>query len=525
MNKKANTLDQYNSVISIHNKKRAVYNQDFDIENFPVIIYPDNQFITVWQNIYKRIWNRIQFGNKNNNFSEYYYDEAKDDCMYQWDTCFAEIFLMFGNNILPSMASIDNFYKIQNEKGFIPRLLKRIDGQPTGEFRRNNPLINPPLFSYVEYKYYELTGNTSRLYKIHKNLDDYFEWIEENLSLEKFNGLYYNTLLGSGMDTLPRHNLNKNCVWIDMSAQQALSALTLSKIHKAISNNEKSEYYNNKYNTIKNAINTYCWSEEDEFYYDVLENGTYYNKQTAAALWTIIAEIPDENQINSLVKHLMNPKKFFRKNVIPTLPADDNDYTATGWYWKSGVWSNINYIVIEGLQKYNKKYEAYQLTKKNIINIIDVFFNFKPDPDKISPNENSHKKNSFWEAYAPDFAQPALRWDNNYYCRPNFVLWTALTIINLFVENILGFNFFGINKTISLKITEIDNNYRGIIDFIFLDKPMSIKYKLLNNKLIINYKVFDDVLLNINYLDRVFQLKLNPNSDENTNTNTIELEV
>lgn len=509
INPRINTLDQNNSTIIVDTNGLTCFNLPFNKKIIPGIIYPDKNIVSIYEELYKLIYLKIRYGNYKNNFSKLYFDEAKDDCIYQWDSCFAELLLMFGNNLFPAMKTIDNFYKSQNKNGYIPRLLKTIDGQPTGEFKKHVPLINPPIFSYIEWKYAYLTGNISRLKHVFDKLEKYFKWIEENLICELNPDLYYNTLLGSGMDNSPRNQLNKKCGWIDMSSQQALSALSLYKISKLLNYKDKENYFFNRYMKIKNAINNFCWDEQTNYYYDIKEDKTLLLKKTAAGFWPLIASIPSSEKVDKIIPHFLNPDEFYRKNVVPTLSADEEEFSSSGWYWKGGVWSHLNYILFEGLKNYNLTYLPYILSKRNLNNILDVYYNFNPEQDKISPTEKLYSKNAFYESYSPDFTKPSTRWDNKYYCTPNFVIWTSLSLVNMFIENILGFNFNGLNNVINLKIIEADCNYRGIDNFVFKNSPIKVIYKIVKNKkIVLEYSCNKDIKLNILYKDKIYCLDL-----------------
>lgn len=504
-NYRLNIIDQNNSILLVEETGVNDFNLPYNKNIFPQLIYPDEKIVNVYDDMIKQIFTKIRYGNNKNNFSKLYFDEAKDDCIYQWDSIFNELFLMYGNGILPVLETIDIFYKKQSKDGYIPRLLKTIDGQTPTEFRRTAPLINPPIFSFIEWEYIYFTGDTERIKNNFEKLVNYFQWIETNLVSEQNPNLYYNTLLGSGMDNSPRNSLNKKSCWIDMSSQQALSALLLAKISKLLNNQEKENYFLKRYNEIKNCINNLCWNNEKNFYFDIKEDSTHLIKKTCAGFWTLIAQIPSAETVEKIVSHFYNPDEFFRKNVVPTLSADEGEFFKEGWYWRGGVWSQINYILFEGLKNYNYFYLPYILTKRNLKNIVDVYYNFEAEQEKMSPTERDHYKNTFWEAYAPDYEKPATRWDNIYYCKPNFVGWTALTIINMFIKNILGFDFNGLDNTLRLRIFEIDESFRGLNNFNFKNRPMKILYKLENKKIIINYNYDGEFNLELFYKDKYFK--------------------
>lgn len=48
-------------------------------------------------------------------------DEAFSDNLFQWDTIFMMMFARYGHDCFPAIQSLDNFYALQRESGYIGR--------------------------------------------------------------------------------------------------------------------------------------------------------------------------------------------------------------------------------------------------------------------------------------------------------------------------------------------------------------------------------------------------------------------
>ena len=127
--------------------------------------------------IYWAAWNILyhkrSFGTAENGFVAEYLDEGFNELIYQWDTCFMALFAMYGGDNFPAMASLDNFYMKQRADGWISRVYKESDGLPVEKPSVEEPMINPPLFAWVEWKYYLISGDSSRFSRILPILDNY----------------------------------------------------------------------------------------------------------------------------------------------------------------------------------------------------------------------------------------------------------------------------------------------------------------------------------------------------------------
>jgi hypothetical protein len=145
-----------------------------------------------------------------------------------------------------------------------------------------------------------------------------------------------------------------------------------------------------------------------------------------------------------MITHLQNPNEFWRQHLIPTLAANQLEYDSLGHYWLGGVWSPTDYMVIQGLKKYNQNVLADSIAINHLQNVVDIYFNFTPDPEKIAYEERYEDDyKTIWECYSPEFKGPSTRWDNTFYSRQDFVGWTGLAPISILIENVLGFEIVG----------------------------------------------------------------------------------
>jgi glycogen debranching enzyme len=185
-------------------------------------------------------------------------------------------------------------------------------------------------------------------------------------------------------------------------------------------------------------INSYLWNEEKGYYFDLSSSGIRMGTKTAAAFWTMAAEVATFPQARLLAQHLQNPAEFYRKHLFPSLSADHPAFDPKGLYWNGGVWAPLNYMIIKGLDMYPLQELAMLASVNHLQNLHDVYQNYTPDSAQIAPSERDGHYQTLWESYAPDLPRPATRWDGNYLVRQDFVGWSGLGPIALLLENIIG---------------------------------------------------------------------------------------
>jgi len=365
-------------------------------------------------------------------------------------------YAIYGLDVFPAMATLDNFYNHQRgSDGYICRCYNESTGLATGE---ND--INPPLFAWMEWRYYKLTGDASRLNTVLPVLDSYYTWVQNNSRSANGGGLYYITDLGSGMDNSPRESYVHQGAWIDISSQQALSALYITRLAAVAGDAALQTKYQTEYDNIKALINSYLWNDSYNMYYDKKEDGNWHIRNTIASFWPMIAEVADSSKAAVLISdHLKNPAEFYRPHLFPTLAANDPLYDGSGHYWRGGVWAPTDFAVIKGIALHDKAF-AFEAATNHIGNMSRVYHDFDPSsyqysmPSLSEPNipRNGDGFKQIWEAYSPETAAPATRWDANLLVRQKFCGWSGVGPVALLIENVIGLDINGADNSVSWDI-------------------------------------------------------------------------
>lgn len=375
-----------------------------------------------------------------------YLDEAFSENIFQWDTIFMMMFARYAHPVFPAIQSLDNFYALQYESGFIGREFREKDSRiihfdfDGGLFSPKGwkNAINPPLFAWAEVESFKLTGDKSRFEAIYPVLAKYAEWLDRDgdpeaedwqnqgrKSVNTVHELYWNTPLGSGMDNTPRP-AKKGSGWVEMSSQMVIMYNNLAIIAREIGLSTESENFLGRANEIGERINKWCWNENDDFYYDVLADGTQFRKKTVGGFWPLLAKVASQKQAAGLVKHLENEDEFNTLIPFATLSADEPEFDSLGGYWLGSVWAPTNVMVIKGLENYGYNEFAASKTEKYLAGMYQVFLD----------------SNTVYENYAPTRYLPGNQ------SRPDFVGWTGCGPIQLLIENVMGIRADAVNNKV-----------------------------------------------------------------------------
>lgn len=132
------------------------------------------------------------------------------------------------------------------------------------------------------------------------------------------------------------------------------------------------------------------WSEADDTYCDVSVNDDDENIHACfkgyISLFPFLTKLTpasDTEKLNHIVTLLSDPEELWSPYGIRSLSKSDELYRSGENYWRSPIWVNINYLVLESLQHYqdaSKQYmskelkskiaETYQQLRLNLVNNI-----------------------------------------------------------------------------------------------------------------------------------------------------------
>lgn len=178
----------------------------------------------------------------------------------------------------------------------------------------------------------------------------------------------------SGQDDLPNWDdapfseetgtLMMNCV--DLNSLYALDAWCLAEIASILGRPLDIERYRGQYERTKSLMNAQLWNEREGFYFDRYWDGRASVHKAASAFLPLLAGIPDEPQAQRMLKHLLDPKKFWGDHVLPSISRDDPAFKSDKQQiYRGAIAPPTNYLVYQGLKAYGFDAVASELARKS----------------------------------------------------------------------------------------------------------------------------------------------------------------
>jgi neutral trehalase len=406
--------------------------------DFPKVHFYDQDFV----DIYDRTWNWMQdyFLDPKTGETDQdgYFLYPEEMILDQFDSIFSSFFLVYSNRNYPAGRNLEFFYEHQEPDGAIRWRYDPKTGEPI--FTEDNPLgVGLPLFAWAEFNLFHKSANKRRIKEVLPVLVRYMAWIDENF--KQPNGLYSVPVASSGMHNSPREGVTYP---VDFNAAMAINALYMSSLGDLLNDKDESFVYKRMYFSLKTRVNGLMWDEETKFYHDLDEAEQRLPHKTIAGFWPLLAEIPNEEKAEMLISHLSNPATFGTEHPFPTLSADHPDFSPEGNGFHGSVYPPFNFMVIKGLEKYQR----YELARESAIRHLYYVL------DGVSPGnieENIEAKNDVWDCYKPCGEGPASM------ARHCFMSYVGLSTIAMMIENVVGIVISLPRKTVDWIIPNMES--------------------------------------------------------------------
>jgi hypothetical protein len=250
----------------------------------------------------------------------------------------------------------------------------------------------------------------------------------------------------SGMDDAPRtprvYEAGRHYDWVDLSSQMALSFDSLARIHGALGDITRSRHWAARAGELGALINNELWCERTRFYHDRMLPANLVANKTVAGFWPLLAGFCPPDRVAALADHLLNPATFGRPTPVPSLAADDPNYTPEGVYWCGGVWAPTNYMIVSGLRRAGQNDLAHELAARYLGVLARTW-------EQVEPH-------TLWESYAPESDRPGTAAYTAKRVKPDFVGWTGIGPIAMLIEDVIGIDLDAAGGYVSwdLRLTE-----------------------------------------------------------------------
>ncbi|WP_062327096.1 MGH1-like glycoside hydrolase domain-containing protein [Treponema endosymbiont of Eucomonympha sp.] len=418
--------------------------------DFPQIHFYDQDFVDMYNQTWAWLQNCCVDRESGEPSEDGYFLYPESDgrrVIDQFDSIFSTFFLVYSNRNYSASQNLDYFYSKQESSGAIRWKYDLKSGLPICS-AENPEGVGLPLFAWAEFNLYHKGASKRRVKEVMPTLTAYMNWIEA--AFRQPNGLYATPLAATKMFNSPRGSVRYP---VDFNTAVAIDALFLAAIGDVMNDKDVNFRYKRLYFSLKTRINSQMWSNETSFYHDLDADGNRLPHKTIVGFWPLLAEIPYEERAEQLISHLDNPATFGTEHPFPTLSANSIEFSESGNGFCGSVYPVFNFMVIKGLERYQRWDVAREYALRHLYFILDSF-----SPASAQEQEQEQEeKGDLWEAYKPGGVGPSEMPADPLYPRKQAALSVGLSAVTVMIENVVGLVVSLPRKTVEWMIPNMES--------------------------------------------------------------------
>ncbi|MFC4761666.1 MGH1-like glycoside hydrolase domain-containing protein [Dyella koreensis] len=245
----------------------------------------------------------------------------------------------------------------------------------------------PPLAVWAALELYRADGDKAFLADLYDNLVRYHRWWftardHDHNGLAEFgstDGTRIAAAWESGMDNAVRFDTvamlkNGDGAWsmdqesVDLNAYLYREKLDLAAVAAILGKTQDQQRWLAEAAAMKTPIQTRMFDPALGYFFDARlgrdERVRIFGSEGWAPLW---AGVASADQAESVIRVMLDPKKFATVMPFPTLAADDPRFAPIKGYWRGPVWLDQAYFGVEALRRYGHERQADDMARRLVL--------------------------------------------------------------------------------------------------------------------------------------------------------------
>ena len=249
-------------------------------------------------------------------------------------------------------------------------------------------VTKPPLVAWAAWKLYECDQDREFLNEVYEPIVRWNQWWFERNDVDG-NGLCeYQHPYSSGLDDSPMWDDGVPVESPDLNTYLCLQQDALAKIAREIGETRDEELWQQQAEALAARMLRWLWDEETGLFWAKRpKQDARVNVRTPFSLFPLITGRLPDPITRRLVAHLTNEQEFWSRYPLPTVALDDPKYEPLTM-WRGPTWVNVNYLLIEGLQRTGYVDLARELRRRtlDLINLhSDIYEYYQPQTGEVPP--------------------------------------------------------------------------------------------------------------------------------------------
>ncbi len=311
--------------------------------------------------------------------------------VWQWDAYFHALAY---RHIDPTLAKDQLRIVLDHQRadGMIPDAVHDEGTVTRLTFPIEADVTKPPLLAWAAWKIYESDGDREFLDEIYEPIVRWNDWWFEHNDTDG-NGLCeYQHPFSSGLDDSPLWDDGVPVESPDLNTYLCLQQEALSKIARVVGEDRDVEPWMQRADAMAARMLRWMWDEKAGlFWASHPKDGSRVNVLTPFSLFPLMTGRLPADVVARLVAHLTDEREFWCKHPVPTVALNDPKFDPLEM-WRGPTWVNINYLLIEGLQRTGYVDLARELRRRTLDMLsahADIYEYYQPQTGDIPPKAAS----------------------------------------------------------------------------------------------------------------------------------------
>jgi glycogen debranching enzyme len=253
-------------------------------------------------------------------------------------------------------------------------------------------VTKPPLVAWAAWKLYEIDQDVEFLNEVYGPIVRWNDWWFEKNDVDG-NGLCeYQHPFSSGLDDSPLWDEGVPVESPDLNTYLYLQQEVLSKMARVIGDEAEAEKWAQRAEAQAARMVRWMWDEDAGLFWANRPNhGARVKVRTPFSLFPLLTGRLPARVTRRLVEHLTDESEFWSRYPLPTVALNDPKYDPLTM-WRGPTWVNVNYLMIEGLQRTGYIELARELRRRTLDLLClhdDIYEYYHPQTGEVPPKAAS----------------------------------------------------------------------------------------------------------------------------------------
>jgi glycogen debranching enzyme len=280
----------------------------------------------------------------------------------------------------------------QREDGMIPDAIHDEGTVTRLTFPIEADVTKPPLLAWAAWKLYETDGDREFMDEIYEPVVRWNNWWFNQNDTDQ-NGLCeYQHPYSSGLDDSPLWDDGMPVEAPDLNTYLCLQQEALSRMARVIGAEADAALWEQRAQAMAERMLREMWDPQVGLFW-ARRSPTLarVNVRTPFNLFPLITGRMPAEVAERLVGHLTDPHTFWPRYPVPTVALDDPKYESSTM-WRGPTWVNVNYLLIEGLERAGYHDLARELRRRTLDMMLgdkDIYEYYQPETGDGPPKAAS----------------------------------------------------------------------------------------------------------------------------------------